>query len=226
MKQKLLPAKTLTKQTTEWIFQFWAWQLLAWALYRYFFKFPEWTDEFIFKPLVFVLPVLWYVVKKERASLTTIGITSKNFLKNLFMGLGISAIFVVEGIFVNISKHGSFTPTPMTSVASYSFGFLFILSLATACTEELLSRGFLFSRLYEQSKKVWYAVLLSSLMFMAFHIPILATTLKFQGSTLVLFFWTTFSLGVINSIFYLQTRSLVMPILVHLFWNLTVAYLL
>lgn len=217
------PAKHLA---TEWIFQFWAWQLLFWALYRYFFKFPEWTDEFIFKPLVFVVPVLWYVIKKERKSLSSIGLTGSHFFRNLLIGLGVSAIFIGEGIIANIYKHGHLDLQPIASVASYSIPFLLILSLATAFTEELLSRGFLFSRLYEQTKKVWYAVIVSTLMFMAFHIPILATSLKFQGPTLILFFWTTLSLGIINSIFYFQTRSLVIPILVHLFWNLTVALLL
>jgi hypothetical protein len=47
-------------------YQLWAWILLAWGLYRYFVHLPEWADEFIFKPLVFVVPVIWYVLKKER----------------------------------------------------------------------------------------------------------------------------------------------------------------
>jgi membrane protease YdiL (CAAX protease family) len=226
MQKKQIQNKPTPHKSTEWIFQFWAWQLLFWALYRYFFKFPEWTDEFIFKPLVFVLPVIWYVMRKERRSLSSIGLTTNNLWKNILIGLGISAIFIGEGIFANIYKHGSLVIQPLASVASYSIPFVFVLSFATAFTEELLSRGFLFSRLYEQTKKVWFAVIVSTLMFMAFHIPVLATTLKFQGPTLVLFFWTTLSLGVINSIFYVQTNSLVVPILVHLFWNITVALLL
>lgn len=220
--------KTVPKSSspTEWIYQFWAWQLLIWALYRYFIKLPEWADEFLFKPIVFMLPVIWYVLKKEKGRLSSIGLTTREFSKNLLIGLGVSSIFIIEGIFVNIAKHGTLTMTQIGSLSSYSIGFIFLLSFATAFTEELLSRGFLFSRLYKVTKNVWYAIFMSSLMFMAFHIPILATTLKFQGGTLVLFFWTTFSLGVINSIFYLQTESLVIPILVHLFWNLTVATLL
>ncbi len=211
--------KPIQHTSTEWIFQFWAWQLLFWALYRYFFKFPEWTDEFIFKPIVFVLPVVWYVVKKEKASLVTIGLTGKNFVKNLLIGLGVSMIFIVEGIMMNISKHGHLVLQPFAQ-------YMIILLLFTAFSEELLCRGFFFSRLLTQTKKVWYAIIIATFMFMAFHIPILVATLKFQGPTLILFFWTTLSLGIINSIFYLQTKSLVIPILVHLFWNITVAVLL
>lgn len=218
--------KKIVHKSTEWIFQFWAWQLLFWALYRYFFKFPEWIDECIFKPLVFVIPVCWYVVKKEKSSLASIGLTGSHFFRNLLIGLGVSAIFIGEGILANMYKNGALVIQPIASVASYGLPLLLVLSFATACTEELLSRGFLFSRLYAQTKKLWYAVIISTLMFMAFHIPILATTLKFQGPTLILFFWTTLSLGIINSIFYFQTKSLVVPILVHAFWNVTVALLL
>jgi membrane protease YdiL (CAAX protease family) len=61
---------------------------------------------------------------------------------------------------------------------------------------------------------------------MAFHVPILVTSLKFQGPTLILFFFTTIVIAVINSVIYLQTKSLVGPILVHFFWNMTVALFL
>ncbi len=211
--------KKIEHKSTEWIFQFWAWQLLFWALYRYFFKFPEWTDEFIFKPIVFVFPVLWYVIQKERQTLASIGLTTNHLWRNILIGLGVSTIFIVEGMIVNVSKHGHLVLQPLVL-------YMLILSLVTAFSEELLCRGFFFSRLLTQTKKIWYAIIVATLMFMAFHIPILVTTLKFQGPTLILFFWTTLSLGIINSIFYLQTKSLVIPILIHLFWNVTVAVLL
>jgi membrane protease YdiL (CAAX protease family) len=217
---------TQTHSSTEWIFQFWAWQLLIWALYRYFFKFPEWVDEFVFKPLVFVLPVVWYVLKREHVSLETIGLTIKQWKKSLFIGFGIGIVFLLEGIVINIARNGSLQMQQLTSVATYSIGFLILLSLATSFSEELLSRGFLFSRLYNQTKRIVYSILMATLLFMAFHVPILVTSLKFQGPTLILFFFTTIVIAVINSVIYLQTKSLVGPILVHFFWNMTVALFL
>ena len=53
----------------EWIFRFWAWQALVWCLYRYFTMnagIPETFEEFFVKPLVFVVPVLLFVLLKER----------------------------------------------------------------------------------------------------------------------------------------------------------------
>ncbi len=100
---------------------------------------------------------------------------------------------------------------------------LILLSLATAFSEELLSRGFIFNRIHEKTKNLPYASFISTLLFVLLHVPILVTTLKFQGVTLILFFATDFILGMANSLLFYNTGSLVAPILVHIFWNMTVA---
>lgn len=213
-------------KSTEWIYQFWAWQLLVWSLYRYFFKFTESIDEFIVKPLVFVLPVILYVFKKERQSLISIGITGKQLLKNVGIGLGIGLAFVLGGIGAHFFKYGTVFPD-LTGVAkTYGLPLLFLLSLATAFSEELLTRGFLFSRLWKITKKLYWSALIITLLYLAFHVPILVTSLKFQGMTLIIYFWMNFILSYANCLLYAYTGSLVSPILVHLFWNLTVAVFL
>jgi len=213
-------------QNMEWVFQFWAWQLLFWSVYRYFFHLPETVDEFIVKPLVFVLPVLLYVWKKEKRSLTSIGITGKHIWTSLGIGCGFGLLFAGEAVIANILKYGGLTIQPSATVVQYGIPLMFALSLATACSEELLSRGFFFSRLFEISHNLVNAVVMSTFLFVAFHIPILLTSLRFQGTTLVLFFMTSFVLGFANSIIYHKTKSLVAPILIHFFWNMTVAVFL
>jgi membrane protease YdiL (CAAX protease family) len=54
-------------------------------------------------------------------------------------------------------------------------------------------------------------------------VPILVTMTKLQGITLVLFLVTDFVLAMANSLLFYNTGSLVAPILVHIFWNMTVA---
>ena len=204
------------------VFRLWAWILLAWCLYRYFFHLPEWTDEFIFKPLIFVVPVIWYVRNKEKQSLATLGLTWNNFFTSVYIGLGFGVVFSLEGLATHIIKYGKLDVNPIAAFGQYGF-FLIILSLATAFTEEFLSRGFVFNRLYEKTKNLAYSSVISSFMFMALHVPILVTTTKLQGTTLVLFFVTDFVLAMANSLLYYNTGSLVAPILVHIFWNMTVA---
>ncbi len=194
-----------------------------WALYRYFFHLPEWADEFVFKPLVFALPVLWYVRVREKRSFESLGLTTKNIFTSIYIGLGFGLVFALEGIAANAIKYGKIQLLPNTPFEELGIGLMILLSLATAFSEELLSRGFVFTRIYEKTKNLPYAAFLSSIMFVFLHVPILVTGLKLHGVTLALFFVTDFVLAFANSLLLYNTRSLVAPILVHIFWNMTVA---
>jgi membrane protease YdiL (CAAX protease family) len=205
------------------VFRLWAWILLAWSVYRYFFHLPEAVDEFVVKPLVFVVPVIWYVLKREKRPLSSIGLTGENFFVSLYTGLGIGFLFALEGMAANFIKYGQFTINPIVAFRQYGF-LLLLLSVATAFSEELLGRGFIFSRFLEKSNgNLMYASFYSTGMSVLLHVPILLTSLKYQGSTLVLYFATSIAIAFANAILYRQTKSLVGPVLVHLFWNMTVA---
>ncbi|EKD87241.1 MAG: hypothetical protein ACD_36C00178G0003 [uncultured bacterium] len=205
------------------VYQLWGWIALAWALYRYFLRFPEWADEFIFKPLVFVAPVIWYVLRKERRSLTSLGLTGKNLFTSIYIGLGFGFVFALEGLAANAIKYGKLQIQPIAAFEQYGMIALLLLSLSTAFSEELLSRGFVFNRIFEKTKNLPYASLVSTALFVLLHVPILVTMHKLQGVTLILFFVTDIILGLANSLLFATTASLAAPILVHIFWNMTVA---
>lgn len=215
--------KKLRPIATEPILQLWAWIALAWALYRYFFRLPEWADEFIFKPLVFAAPVLWFVLKKERRPLSSLGLTGKNLFTSIYIGLGFGFVFALEGIAANAIKYGKLQINPIAAFEQYGMVMLLTLSLATAFSEEVLSRGFVFGRLFEKTKNLPYASLISTALFVLLHVPILVASHKLVGMALVLFFVTDFILGLANSLLFSSTGSLVAPLLVHIFWNMTVA---
>ncbi len=222
MSKKKVVAKNKTFSLDP-IFRLWAWILLAWCLYRYFFKLPEYIDEFVAKPLVFVVPVLWYVIHKEKRRLESLGLTYKNLFPSLYAGLGLGLLFALEGIAVNAFKYGKLTIVPIDALRQYGLVTLLILSAATAFSEELLNRGFLFNRILEKKKSFLIAASVSTLLFVLLHVPILVTSLKLQGMTLVLFFITDVILGFATSALFYAYRSLVAPILIHTFWNMTVA---
>lgn len=204
-------------------YRVWGWIVITWALYRYFFRLPEWVDEFIFKPMIFVLPVLWYVKNREKKPFASLGLTTKNLFTSIYIGLGFGFVFALEGLAANAIKYGKIEIVPIAAFEEYGLGMLILLSAATAFSEELLSRGFVFSRLIEGKRGLFYAALVSTLMFVVLHIPILAFSLKLQGMALLLFFVTDFILGFANALLFYNTGSLVAPILVHVFWNMTVA---
>jgi hypothetical protein len=210
----------------EAVFQIWGWILLAWSLYRYFLALPEWADELIFKPLVFVLPVVIYVFKKEKLGWESLGITKKNLFTSIYIGIGFGFMFAFEGIIANRIKNGRMLINPIEAYRQYGMLIMFGISLATAIWEEMLSRGFLFNRIYGITRNLMYSVFISAVLFTLLHVPILVTSLKLQGPLLGLFFLTNFLLGIINSILFARTKSVVAPVMVHLFWNMTVALFL
>jgi uncharacterized protein len=201
----------------------WAWILLFWSLYRYFLVLPEWVDELIFKPIVFVLPVLYYVYKKEKLRIGSLGITGKNFFNSVYIGLGFGMFFALEGILANSLKYGKLTINPVASFQLYGLLPLLGLSLATAFSEEILNRGFIFNRIYEKTQRLAYSACISTLFFVALHVPVIVTSMKLQGPVLILYFCTNAFLGLVNCFLFHRTKSLVAPILVHVFWNMTLA---
>lgn len=205
------------------IYQVWGWILIAWSLYRYFLRMPEWVDEFVAKPLVFIAPIVWFVQRVERRSLASLGLSTKNLFTNVYIGIGFGFLFAIEGIAANALKYGKLDFRPIAALEENGLILLIVLSLATSISEEVLNRGFLFTRILEKSRSLPYAAVLSTVLFVFLHVPILMTMLKLQGMTLVLFFLTDFVLGLANALLYYNTKSLVTPILVHLFWNMTVA---
>src|SRR3989344_4760628 len=164
MAKKGSMASVIEKKSSWTVYHLWGWILLTWSLYRYFLKLPEWADEFIFKPLVFVVPVVWYVIKRERRTLESLGITGKNLFTSIYIGLGFGMVFALEGIVAHAIKYGGFEVNPIAAFREYGF-LLILVSLVTACSEEVFSRGFIFHRIYEKTKNLPYAALVGSVLF-------------------------------------------------------------
>lgn len=210
--------------------------LLAWAAYRYFYMLSEPIDELVAKPLVFVLPVIWYAWQFEKGNWGKIwgdlGDRGNwgNIFKSLYLGLGLGMILGAEGLFFNFLKYGGFNFAPVAPVGSLpsttlgaGFGLLGFLgvSAATAVSEEILGRGFLYGQL-RYFLRGSRAVLLASLLFVLLHVPIVLFVLNLSGLTLGVYLFSVLVLSVANCLLFTYTGSLVAPILVHVFWNATV----
>ncbi|PIP62592.1 hypothetical protein COW98_03175, partial [Candidatus Roizmanbacteria bacterium CG22_combo_CG10-13_8_21_14_all_35_9] len=103
-------------------------------------------------------------------------------------------------------------------------GFIFIIitALATGITEEILSRGFILRKLYEESKNVLSSIFFASLLFFFLHVPILFTNIKITGNMLLMFMATDMLLSMVNGLIFLQKRSLTIPIFIHAFYNIII----
>lgn len=208
------------------VFIVWFIIFILWAIYRANVFLPEWVDEFFFKPLIFVGPVLWVVLFREKKKLSDIGLAShpRAFFLDLYIGVVIGIIFALEALFANYIKYGTFSFTTDTAV-KFAGGIVpfIIINLATSFSEEVLGRGYLYNRLYKQSKDQFGSALTSSFLFLLLHIPILFTRLHLMGSSLIIYPISILLLGITNCYIYSLRKSLTLPIFLHTFWNMTVA---
>src|SRR3989344_899913 len=69
------------------VFYFYTYLFSSWSLYRFLTNFSEAVDEFIFKPLIWMLPIIFIVVLKERKSITkSLGLEFSDTKQDLLYG--------------------------------------------------------------------------------------------------------------------------------------------
>lgn len=214
MKQKTSP--------TQKALNLWAIILIIWAVYRANFKMPEVFDEFIAKPLVFILPVYYYIKKIEKKKFfEALLIKPKLFLGDLLLGILIGGLFFLMAILANFLKAKQlFFINTFFNLGH--IGVIFATTLATGISEEILSRGFILKRLYDDSKNIFTASFFASILFFFLHVPILFTNQKIIGNLLLVFMATDLILSLVNSFIFLIRKSLTLPIFIHAFYNLSI----
>jgi len=202
----------------------WAIILIIWSVYRAKFMLPEIIDELVAKPLVFLLPVYIFIKHNEKKEFAaSVWLTTENIFKNIYIAFFIGATFSLSALMANYIKYSTFsfsqtllTQNPQTLLVAIT------IALVTGFCEEVVSRGFVLKRLYEESGNAFTSSFLASVLFLILHIPILLTNLKLSGNVLIWFLATDFILSMINSFIFLNRRSLVSPILIHALYNLSI----
>jgi len=183
----------------------WAIILIIWSFYRAFFKteLPIWFDEIIMKPVIFVVPVLLFIRKFDKKNVIAVLklTTHKKIYYILFLTLLVILFFFTQ--------------------LKQSFILFLLVSFATSFSEEILSRGFVLAKIYEESKNKFLSVIQSSLLSVCLHLPIILTNDIFSGALLVKVLILDFLLGIMVSILYLEEKSLIPPILVHTLYSLS-----
>jgi membrane protease YdiL (CAAX protease family) len=209
------------------VFSVWFIIFIIWAFYRSRFFLPEFIDELLVKPLIFLLPVIYVVIIREKKRLSELGLISKpkEFFVDLYLGVALGIAFAFEGLFINFLKYGqfSFEPSAAMRVSGGILPFL-LINTATSFWEEILGRGYIYQRLLQASKNnQFWAATVSSFLFLFLHIPIVFTRLHLTGTSLIVYPISILLLGMTNCYIFSLRKSLTLPILIHLFWNMTVA---
>lgn len=199
---------------------------LVWAFYRAYFFQPEWVDELLVKPIVFVFPVLFVVWYFENKPLTDLGITFKlkNIILDFYIGVVLGVLLAFEGLMANYLKYGNFSFSPLASTKMYpDIGIFLIVSLFSAVSEEILGRGYLYNRLFKKTNRQFWSAFFSSILFLLLHLPIMFTRLHLTGGALLIYPFSILILGITNCYLFTLRKSLTLPVLLHTFWNMTIA---
>jgi len=211
--------------STQKMLNVWAIILIIWSFYRATFKMnlPVWFDEFIAKPMVFLFPIYWFITKLEKKPfLNGIGFLKKNILIDILFGVCIGSLFVGVAVLTRIMKG---LPFPSLHISSESV--IWVLSTVMAASmEQILSTGFVFKRLSEESKNIFRPLIISALLFFFLHVPILFGADKISGSTLVQMMMLNTVLSLTTSVVFLMRKNTIAPILVHALYLLSLPILL
>lgn len=193
-----------------------AYLLIVWGFYRFLFKLPEEVEELVVKPVVWLLPV-FYLLKKEKASLSSVGLTFRNLFPAVYFALGLGAFFVIEAIIINFVKHGGldFSANIGEKALLTSLG----LSFATALSEEISFRGYLFNRVWYSLGSEWIANIATSLVWALIHVPITVFVWKLEPSAALTYLLLTTLFGIGSAFVFARTRNVFSSILLHVLWE-------
>lgn len=172
----------------------------------------------VIKNLVWTLPAILLIRNFEpdlHITLKEMFVTKVNWLKYL-------PVFVAFTVYIcggSILRHGRF---------AISDGFephQLIIVLFVGLTEELVFRGWLLNATVRTEKK-WSAILWNAVMFLVIHFPIWIYSGRFFSNFASFAFLELMALSVIFSRSFLKSRSILVPIALHMYWDLLVLLLI
>ncbi len=178
----------------------------------------EWLEPAAF---VFILLATWACTRLRKEPLSSVGFQiDSRWVKEIFFGtlVGTGLILVITGLIWAIGGV-RFELDPARSLSALSYGFYVFLFVALF--EETLFRGFIFQRLLDGAG-IWVAQIALALLFALGHWD----NPGMDGATKL---WASLDLAlgaIMLGLAYIRTRSLALPVGIHLGWNWSQGYLL
>lgn len=202
----------------------WAISLILWSFYRWHFKtdLPIWLDEFIMKPALFFGPIFYYIRKVEGKNiLTALGFRKEHWKTDILLGIFIGLAVIISAVISNYMKWGQvFSPAPVY-YGTISIGMILAISFASAFSEELVSRGFVLKRLHENTGQYIRPVLYSSLLYIFLRVPMLFVSEILNGYAILQILATDFIVSLIIGSLFLMRKSIMIAIIVHMMYNIS-----
>jgi len=208
----MVKKETVLKNITIYI----TYLLLFWGFYRLLFKLPDNIEETVVKPIFWIIPLL-YLLRIEKASLESIGVTLKNLFPSIYLALGLGSLFVLEGLLGNFIKYGQLNFIANIGEKLIFSGF--VISLATAVTEELAFRGYIFNRLWKIFGKEIPANVVTTLFWTLIHVPIVIFVWKYPLMDSLVYLLLTTVYGAGSAFIFARTQNIISSVLLHVLWE-------
>lgn len=190
--------------------------LLVWGFYRLFFKLPDSTEELFVKPVLWLGPIL-YIVWKERSGISSLGFNLKNLFSTIYFVLGLGTVFVIEALVINYTKYGGLNFG--ANIGSLPILPAIGLSFATAFSEEVAFRGYLFNRVWMVTGREWLANISTNAVWVLIHVPVTFFVLKMNLMAAVTYLAITAIFGIGSAFIFGRTKNVVGSILLHVLWE-------
>ncbi len=190
--------------------------LIIWGFYRVLFKLPDNLEELILKPIIWLTPLI-FLLKKEKLGIGSLGVTLKNLFPAVYLSLGLGAIFAIEAIFLNFLKYKTFNFG--SNIGEGGLVLSLIISFATAFSEEISFRGYIFNRLWSVLNNEWLANFVTSTIWSLVHVPITIFVWKLSLSAAILYLFLTFLFGLGSAFVFAKTKNVFSSVFLHVLWQ-------
>lgn len=166
----------------------------------------------LIKNLIWTLPAICLIKHFEsdmHIKLKEMFVSRVNCLKYL-------PIFAIFTVYILL---GSFFENGKIAVSD-TFGFCkIIIVLFVGLTEEIVFRGWLLNSMLNKKRK-WVSILINAALFLAIHFPIWLHNGTFVDNFINLSFICIIILSIIFSISFIKSKNILVPIFLHMYWDL------
>lgn len=173
----------------------------------------------VIKNLVWTLPAALLIAKYRNACMVSLKDMFVQRKKDWLSWLPVFLFFVIYILIGAWRLHGGIGIVDTFGVDDI------VTVIFVGLTEELVFRGWLLNATYKESdsqKRQYIAIGLNALLFLCIHFPIWISTGDFVTNFTSLGFVSILVLSVVFSLAFVKTKNIVIPIALHMFWDLLV----
>lgn len=188
---------------------------LLWTGYRIFFRLPEWVDEFVAKPILWLIPLFFLRKKIVNNTLKSLRI---NISYNILFGLSVGILyFFLYTLFLSF-QFGLPTLNPMHFSLKGMYLQL-IIAFSTGLIEELVFRRYFLEEalLFFNDRIISNSFV--TLLFTLIHLPIIIFVYKYSLAETISYLSLLFISGFMYGLVYLHKKSLLASTMTHAAWN-------